>query len=1622
MADEIVSVGIKIETTGADKAAASLDKVVSAGGKVDAAADKITAGAGKASKSLETLGATAATVAPQLDKAGSSGGKLGDLFKQATDGAGAFSGSLGLVKAGLVGAVTALSVQSVIELGKSFLRTADAITNLNSQLKLATGSAAAAKDAYEGLFAVAQRSRVGFVELGNTYAQIARATDGLGLSASSSLRIVETLGKAITISGVSAGSASAAMIQLSQGLSSGTLRGEELNSILEQTPRVARAIADGLGVSIGQLRTMGSEGKLTAEAVSGALLKASATIDKEFGSVATTVSQAMTVMGNATTKAVGDFDSIVGVSSAVATGILSIVDAAGQLKEMFSGSWTGQAVAALVAMRQKITDNRDNPTLDMLRVQLDNASRQATGDAGSGFGGEQRKASAQREVARLQERIRKLETDEWDKAAEQISKSADKMVMDYLRVKEAGDKFIEDKDNQTKAQQKESAFAKLRTEFAAATRDLREGSAEYLRVYTAFLTGKDNIAKKFDDKEKVDRSGASKAKSDAEAYAAALAAGGKQLALIQAEAEARRPLTALEKLSIDLKEKEEELSRKHGTSRLAEVKAMDAQIIAQATLVQQERERSTAFAAMAASDAALQNQREQETGRLIDEAESVAAQTRALKAETEQIGLTTVQIAQLSITRGEELILIKQAEEINARSAGRASDADAIRRQVLELERLNQARRENLDVRLKTDAGDRAKAALASSVTESARAADDIGRAITDSLFRAAEAGKGFFESLRNSLKGMFNNLVLQPSLKLAYNSVTSGAGGGGLGSLASAGQSFNGGFNSLFNSAAMSGIGERLGLSYNPLGDAGATSLTSLGQTVQSALPYLASIAQLAQGNYGSAALSAIGTAIAGPIGTVIGTVLGSFIDGDRGGPKGGGSFSSTGERLFSPNASDAQLATIGASLSTSIASALTSFGATSTGLQFGVGFDTDPQGKADNRVASFLRDAQGRSILDNTSGRAVGRDDARLQTELSLETSRLMLAALQAAGPALEDGFSEIFGRINAATATQGEIDSLLSLANQLRQLGDAAERLPGVMGTIADLSAVAREELIGLAGGIDSLTSGLQTYYQEFFTAEEQLANAGNNLRTDFAKIGLSFDALAADSDGPRQAFRDLFEGLDLTTVGGRQSAAALLALAPAVDSWIDTIDAAREAAREAARQSSASIDNAFLSESERFLQTFGQLGLAIPRTTAEFQDLVRAQDTTTEQGRTLIATLLSVYGGFKAVDQAARDATNAVIRQALETSRSTVTSEMDALTRANGDLTQTLFELENPIRTTADRFLELGRSMQETIDRMGQILGTGAVSLLDQLQARVNTRTAIAGARVGLAGQIQDQQIQGFSNRRDFKGGISFLEGIESALFAELQTTTDPAGVAGKITQALTTRYQFEASLIQQADDLRRDSLEKEIDRLEKLVDIADSLRDTIVDLQTGSLSALAPQAQVSVAANSFNSVLNRAQAGDVKALQALPGEATRFLTESQSFNASGGNYGAIFSNVISALDAVGVSLSDAPTQLGLAQSQLTATGTVVDNTGAMVVDLRRLDTALEARSTRESDAITALVTAIREQIAADERTREGIAIERNLQANRWSGLATTLESIDTSMNTLANNATLEGAGR
>lgn len=943
-------------------------------------------------------------------------------------------------------------------------------------------------------------------------------------------------------------------------------------------------------------------------------------------------------------------------------------------------------------------------------------------------------------------------------------------------------------------------------------------------------------------------------------------------------------------------------------------------------------------------------------------AKSVEAEYAALDAIDKSIEAERERVAVIGLTAGQ--IRVRTLATIDGNIAAKEAelgdlqlnDLGEVRVRLLgqEIEKLRERRRllvAGNDAQGALDAEKAMKDAAQTTASEWQKASDQISQSLSDSLFRAAEAGKGFFETLRDSIKGMFNSMILRPIIQAGFSGAVGAAGGalglavpgsaaasglnglGTLGSLFGAGQGIGGAATSF----ATSGLGSLLGLS-ETVGGVGV-GLTGAGSGLVSALTAIPV--------WGWAAMAAVAVA--------------AIFGGDRGGPKGGGSFSTTGERLFTPDTSDAQLGKIGSTLGLSIAGTLTKFGGNAAGLQYGLGFDTDPQGTANNRISSFLRDASGRTVLDNIAGRDVGRDDAVLQTELTTETKRLMLAALQASD--LQNGFSEIFKRLNPAEAAPEAIDALLALAEQLKALGDAADRLPGVMSSIADLSATAREELIGLAGGIDALTGNLQSYYENFFTTEEQLANAGSNLSSDFAKIGKSFEDLTTSADGPRKAFRALVEGLGDITEANSAEFAALIALNPALDAWIKGTEAAAEATKNA-------------------------------------------------------ADALEALAAAEA--KAARDAEIAAQKRALESSRSALADEMAALTNANGDLTRSLFELENPIQTTADRFLSLGETMQGMLDRMAEILGTGAVSLLDQLQAAVSARTGIANARAGVAGSIQGLQIQGFQNRGDLSGGVAFLRNLERAAFAELATTSDPAGVAGKITNLITQRYQLEAQLITGAGDARRTSLQDEIATLEQMASIADQLKSTILDLQTGSLSALAPQDQVAIAAAAYGDTLSRARAGDVKALQDLPGAATQFLTEQQSFDASGGSYGATFTGVLADLQSVGASLSGVPTQLSLAQAQLTETGLVVDNTDAMAADLQSIDTALTVRSEAQEAGIDALVVAIRAQITGMDGEREALRGQWGREADRWTALGVTLAGIEESIRTLSENATLAAA--
>lgn len=232
--------------------------------------------------------------------------------------------SVGLSKsfAGAIG--VAFSATAAVAMTKQLIEISDKYTQLDGRLRLVTKSTEEFKAAQSGLYKIAQDTRVEYEATADLYTRIARSTDSLGLSQKDLLGITESINKALIVSGASGESASAALMQLGQGMASGTLRGEELNSVMEQTPRLAQMIADGLGVGIGQLREMGKEGKITSEVLIGALQRGAASVNDEFSRMPETVGQAMTKMTNAFEDIVSGGNDAAGATNGIADAINNI--------------------------------------------------------------------------------------------------------------------------------------------------------------------------------------------------------------------------------------------------------------------------------------------------------------------------------------------------------------------------------------------------------------------------------------------------------------------------------------------------------------------------------------------------------------------------------------------------------------------------------------------------------------------------------------------------------------------------------------------------------------------------------------------------------------------------------------------------------------------------------------------------------------------------------------------------------------------------------------------------------------------------------------------------------------------------------------------------------------------------------------------------------------------------------------------------------------------------------------------------------------------------------------------------------------------------------------------------
>lgn len=247
------------------------------------------AGAGnRAARSTEENASAAKKMADSTSRAADHQKKMNKAMR---DGSSAASGLVSKLK-GLAAAYVGLqSVQKLIGLTDTWTQTTARLNRMNDGRQTTP-------EVQNMLFQAAQRSRGDYQDTADMAAKLGTLAPDAFDSTKEVVAFTEQINKQFALAGTSAQGAQAAMLQLTQAMSSGVLRGEELNSVLEQAPTIAKSIADYMGVNIGQMRELASEGKITADVVKAAVFSAAEETNAAFEAVPLTFGQAMTMVKN----------------------------------------------------------------------------------------------------------------------------------------------------------------------------------------------------------------------------------------------------------------------------------------------------------------------------------------------------------------------------------------------------------------------------------------------------------------------------------------------------------------------------------------------------------------------------------------------------------------------------------------------------------------------------------------------------------------------------------------------------------------------------------------------------------------------------------------------------------------------------------------------------------------------------------------------------------------------------------------------------------------------------------------------------------------------------------------------------------------------------------------------------------------------------------------------------------------------------------------------------------------------------------------------------------------------------------------------------------------------------
>ncbi len=257
--------------------------------------------------------------------------KVNERLEKMNGGAAKAAKSLDQLQTSISRVASAIATSIVVEWGRAFLVAADNMSQLNARIERLTGSAATASQTMQSLMNISSTTGGSLQDTAKLWETLSTALRSTGATNGQILQLTETLQKIGRIGGTSAEEMANALRQFGQSISSGVVRAEEFNSILEQMPELARQMAAGLGISIGELRQLMLDGKLTAQDALNAIQKQTGVVNTEFAKLPRTLSQANASLTNSFLSMVDSVNQTTGASAAMVAVFDSISSALDRL-------------------------------------------------------------------------------------------------------------------------------------------------------------------------------------------------------------------------------------------------------------------------------------------------------------------------------------------------------------------------------------------------------------------------------------------------------------------------------------------------------------------------------------------------------------------------------------------------------------------------------------------------------------------------------------------------------------------------------------------------------------------------------------------------------------------------------------------------------------------------------------------------------------------------------------------------------------------------------------------------------------------------------------------------------------------------------------------------------------------------------------------------------------------------------------------------------------------------------------------------------------------------------------------------------------------------------------------